>query len=178
MKPNHNTKTCDKRLNSRTCSGGHPTAMHGYVPKRKEDAEDDQRSNENGGSVNNSFSDVKTLSTVEKHQTKVISMCIVPVKVRAAVQGKDVLTYAMLDICSLGSFIQEALVKKMQKSGRKTTLTLKTLNGEESEFTTANEGLQVAGLKDGSAWIKLPRIYTRKHLPVDKKEVATPEKNP
>ena len=71
MKPNHNTKTCDKRLNSRTCSGGHPTAMHGYVPKRKENAEDDQTSNENGDSVNNSFSDVKTLSTVEKHQTKV-----------------------------------------------------------------------------------------------------------
>ena len=79
-------------------------------------------------------------------------------------------------ICSLGSFIQEALVNKMQKSGRKTTLTLKTLIGEESESTTANEGLQVAGLKDGSAWIKLPRIYTRKHLPVDKKEDATPDK--
>ena len=151
MKPKHNAKTCDKRLNCRTCSGGHPTAMHGYVPKRKEDAEDDQRSNENGGSVNNSFSDVKTLSTVEKHQTKVISMCIVTVKVRAAAQGKDILTYAMLDNCSQGSFIREALVKKMQTSGRKRTLNLKTLDGERSESTIAIEGLQVAGLKDGSA---------------------------
>ena len=60
-------------------------------------------------------------------------MCIVPVKVRAAAQGKDVLTYAMLDNCSQGSFIQEALVKKMQTSGRKTTLNLKTLNGERSQ---------------------------------------------
>ena len=34
MKPQHNVKTCDKRLNCRTCSAGHPTAMHGYVPKR------------------------------------------------------------------------------------------------------------------------------------------------
>ena len=104
------------------------------------------------------------------------SMCIVPVKVRAAAQGKDVLTYAMLDNCSQGSFIQEALVKKMQTSGRKTTLNLKTLNGERSESTTAIEGLQVAGSKDGSAWIKLTRVYTRKHLPVDKKDVATPDK--
>ena len=71
MKPKHNAKTCDKRLNCRTCSGGHPTAMHGYVPKRKKNAEDDQTSDENGDSVNNSFSDVKTLSTLEKHQTKV-----------------------------------------------------------------------------------------------------------
>ena len=52
----------------------------------------------------------------------------------------------MLDNCSLGSFIQEALVKKMQTSGRKTTLKLKTLNGEMI------------------------------HLPVDKKEVQTAEK--
>ena len=35
MKPQHNAKTCDKRLNCRTCSGGHPTAMHGYLPKKK-----------------------------------------------------------------------------------------------------------------------------------------------
>ena len=103
-------------------------------------------------------------------------MCNVPVKVRAAAEGKDVLTYAMLDNCNQRSFIQEALVKKMQTIGRKTTLNLKTLNGERSESTTAIEGLQVAGSKDGSTWIKLPRIYTRKHLPVDKRAVATPDK--
>ena len=38
MKPKHNAKNCDKRLNCRTCSGGHPTAMRVYVPKRKKDA--------------------------------------------------------------------------------------------------------------------------------------------
>ena len=132
MKPKHDAKTCDKKLNYRICSGGHPTAMHGCVPKRKRDARDDQRSNENDESVSNSFADLKTLSTVEKHQTKVISMCIVPVKVRTVAHGKDVLTYSMLDNCSQGSFIQEALVKKMQTSGRITTSSLKTLNGERS----------------------------------------------
>ena len=91
-------------------------------------------------------------------------------KVRAVAQGKDVLTYAMLDNCSQRSFIREALVEKMQTSGRKTMLNLKTLNGERSESITAIERLQVAGSKDRSTWIKLPRIYTRKHLPVDKKE--------
>ena len=64
MEPKYNAKTCDKKLNCRTCSSGHPTAMHGYVPKRKGGAQDDQRSNENYASVTNSFSDVKTLSTV------------------------------------------------------------------------------------------------------------------
>ena len=125
MKTKNNAKNCDKRLNFRTCSGGHPATMHDYVPKMKEDV---QMSNENDESVTNSLADVKTLSTVEKHQTKVISMCIAPVKVRAAAQGKDALTYAMLENGSQG-FIREALVKKMQTSGRKTTLNLKTLNG-------------------------------------------------
>ena len=72
-----------------------------------------------------------------------ISICIVPVKVKSAPQEKDVLRYAMLDNFSQGSFIQEALVKKMQASGRKTTLDLKTLNDERSESTTAIEGLEV-----------------------------------
>ena len=53
--------------------------------------------------------DIKTLSTVKKHQTKVISMCIVPVRVRAAAQGKNVLTYPVLDNYSQGSFIRVAL---------------------------------------------------------------------
>ena len=176
MKPKHNPKNCDKRLNCRTWSGGHPTAMHGYEPKRKKDAHNDQRSNENDESVTNSFAVLKTLSTVEKHQTKVKNMCIVPGKVKSAAQGKDVLTHVMLDNCSQRLFIKEAIVKKMQTSGRKTKLNLKTLNGERSEPTTDIEGLQVAGSKYGSAWIKLPKIYSRKHLPVDKKEIATPEK--
>ena len=81
-------------------------------------------------------------------------MYIVTVKVKSAAQRKDVLTYAMLDNCSQESFIQEPLVKKMQTSGRKTTLNLKTLNGERSECTIAVDGLQVAGSKDGNMWIK------------------------
>ena len=60
-------------------------------------------------------------------------MCTVLVKVKSATQGKDVLTYAMLKNCSQRSFIQEALFKKMQTSGRKTTVNLKKINGERSE---------------------------------------------
>ena len=84
MKPQHNVKACDKRLNCRTCSSGHSAVIHGHVPKRKNDAQDDQRRTENDESVTNSFADFKTLSNVENHQTKVISMCIVRVEVKSA----------------------------------------------------------------------------------------------
>ena len=77
-------------------------------------------------------------------------MCIVTGKVKSAAQGKDVLRYAMLDNCNQRYFIQEVLVKKMEASGRETTLNLKTLNGERIEFTIAIERFQVSGSKDGS----------------------------
>ena len=86
-------------VNCKTCSGGHPTAMHRYISKRKKDAQDGLRSNENDKSVTNSFADLKTLSTLENHQPKVISTCIGHVKVKSAAQGKDVLTNAMLGNC-------------------------------------------------------------------------------
>ena len=82
----------------------------------------------------------------------------------------------MLDNSSPVSFIQESLVRKMQTSGRKTTLNLKTLNGERCEPIIAIYRLQVAGGKDGNTWIKLSRVYTTKHVLVDKEEVATPKK--
>ena len=72
------------------------------MPKRKKDAQNGQRSNGNYESVANNFVDLKTLSTVEKHQAKVISICIVPVKVKSAAQEKYVLAYAMLDNSSQG----------------------------------------------------------------------------
>ena len=75
-------------------------------------------------------------------------MCVVPVKVKSAAQGKDVLIYVMLDNCSQVCLYQEALVKNMQTSGRKETLNLKTLNSEISETTIAIDGLQFPGLKE------------------------------
>ena len=73
LKPQH-TNTCDNRFNCRTCSGG----IVVYVSKKKKNAEDFQRSKEE--SVANTFADLKTPSAAEKHQTKVITMCIVALK--------------------------------------------------------------------------------------------------
>ena len=91
-------------------------------------------------------------------------MCIVPVKVS----------------CSQGSFIQEALVKKMQTSVRKITLNLKKLNYERSEPTIAIDGMQVPRAKDCNTLIKLPGTYTRKHdslLTIKKLQHQTKLKN-
>ena len=107
---------------------------------------------------------MKTLSIVENRQTKVIDMCIGPVKVSF----------------SRGYFIQEALVKKMQTSVRKITLNLNKLNYEISDPTIAIDGMQVPGAKDCYTLIKLPVTYTRKHdslLTIKKLQHQTKLKN-
>ena len=36
--------------------------------------------------------------------------------------------------------------------------------------------MQVKGINGDGNWLMLPRLYARKDLPVDKEEIATPEK--
>ena len=128
--------------------------------------------------IANNFADVTVATTQENSDTEIISiMCIVPVKIRHWKNIKnEVLTYAMLDSCSQGSFIQEDLIKELQLSGRKTTLNLKTLNGERTESTVLIEGMDVKGVSGNNSWVKLPKMYARTELLVDKEEIATPNK--
>ena len=37
--------------------------------------------------------------------------------------------------------------------------------------------MQVLGINRDGNWLRLPRLYVRKDLPVDKEEIATAEKN-
>ena len=82
----------------------------------------------------------------------------------------------MLDNSSQGSFIQKDLIKELQLSVRKTKLNLKTLNGERTKSTMLIEGMNIKGVSGSNNWIKLLKMYTRTELPVDKEEIATPDK--
>ena len=120
--------------------------------------------------------DLKCASMIGKTGSKVISMCIVPVKVKHE-DGKDTITtYAMLDNCSQGSFIHDSLVKEHGVHKMKTTLNLKTLHGEKTESTMVVEGIKVTGMSSDVSLLSLPKLYTRREIPVDKEEIATPTK--
>ena len=68
-----------------------------------------------------------------KTESKVISMCIVPVKAKHEDDKDTITTYALLDNCSQGSLIHDNLVKELGVHGMKTTLNLKTLHGEKQK---------------------------------------------
>ena len=53
-------------------------------------------------------------------------------------------------------------------NGKKTSLTIKTANGEDNK-TTLFEGFQVSSSRDEyGEWIELPKTFTKRYLPVDK----------
>ena len=46
-----------------------------------------------------------------------ISICIVPVRIKYENNGKQITTYVMLDNCSQGSFVRKAVLKELRVKG-------------------------------------------------------------
>ena len=92
--------------------------MHSYVKKASEEYTEYKDA-------------VKCASVKGKPDTEVISMCVVPVWIVHRKSRKMVKTYAMLDNCSLASFIKDEIVEDLGISGTKLKMSLKTLTGEK-----------------------------------------------
>ena len=107
---------------------------------------------------------------------QVISMCVVPAKVRYELSNRVVKTYNMLDTCSQETFAKENLLSDLCIQGRKTSVTVKTMNREVTKLSEALEDLEVAQASNGQAesvWVKLLFTYTEEDLPLDSNKVAT-----
>ena len=132
MTEGHNAKTCTQRLTCSSCKGNHPTFLHGYTPNKKSKTDGNQAV-DGEGNIKSNFAgfnnDLKCASMIGKTGSKVISMCIVPAKVKHETDKDTITTYAMLDNCSQGSFIHDNLVKELGVNGMKTTLNRKALHG-------------------------------------------------
>ena len=179
MTEGHIAKTCTQQLTCSSCKGNHPTPLHGYTPNKKSKTDGSQPV-DGEGNLKSNFAgfndDLKCASMTRKTGSKVISMCIVPVKVKHE-DGKDTITtYAMLDNFSQGSFIHDNLVKELGVHGMKTTLNLKTLHGEKTESTMVVEGIKVAGMSGNGSLLSLRKLYTRREIPVGKEEITTTTK--
>ena len=161
-----NASSCKQRRVCTICKEKHPTGLHGYKHPRKGKLEDNS-TNSNKNSM--------TCATA-KMNSRVVSMCIVPVKVRHVHSGKEIQTYAMLDCCSKGTFICTDLARKLKADGMKTTIKIKTLNGEDTQESEAISGLKVSKSIGKPVWIDLPVIYAKTDLPVGDEDVVAPNK--
>ena len=86
--------------------------------------------------------------------------------------------YALVDSCSQGTFMLEKLRRDLGMNGQKTSITIKTVNGEVNNKTTLFERLsKVSSSRDeDSEWVELPKTFTKRYLPVDQDDIATPSK--
>ena len=153
----------------KVCSGRHPTVLHGLkIQKYKK-----KGNNKDADTKEDKPEEVKCAST--NTRSDVISMCIAPVQIKSKDTSKTVHTYAFLDSYSQGRLILDQLASDLAISGRKTSLTIKTLNEEFISNSTALDGLKVASVSEGNKeWSPLPRTFTRADLPVDNDDIIKP----
>ena len=83
----------------------------------------------------------------------------------------------MLDNCCQGCFVKDSIRKNLGADGRKTEITIKTLNGEQKMNSTAMSGLKIRSDsdEDNKRWLDLPATYTKEELSTDVEEVLTRE---
>ena len=90
---------------------------------------------------------------------------IIPVKVFA---GSQMVTcYAILDPGSNVSFIAESLVEKLNITGIKTTISLKTMGNTVNQQTTMIHGLRISATDGEEVPVELPLVFTKPNLPVE-----------
>ena len=106
-------------------------------------------------------------------------MCVVPVLVRHKLSNCIAKKYVMLDNCSQATLMRNKLLGALGLHGRKTSITVKTMNGEVTKSFEVLHGIEVAQASNESKekiWVQLPSTYTQEDLSVDNREIATAEK--
>ena len=84
-------------------------------------------------------------------------MCVIPVKVKYKDSNSVYSTFAMLDNCSQGCFVNSSLVKNLRIKGHK-PVSVKTLTGERINTSFAVDGLKVSRTSGLDAeWIDIPK---------------------
>ena len=71
----------------------------------------------------------------------------------------------------------ETLINNLGVKGQRTSITIKTINGQVTNKAVVVKRLRVSsGNGDSHDWLELLDLYTKKYLPVGKEDIATPSK--
>lgn len=161
----HISKECRKRLSCKICGSRHPSMLHIY--QRENEAEKEK--NKSVSAVDGALVKVNTggLTGAGDQDCK---LAIVPVKVKSTKGQKVVETYAFLDLGSSASFCTVGLMEKLDLSGRKTKILLRTMGQEKVVESHIASALEVAGL-DSDVYCELPKIFTQQEMPVKRSNI-------
>ena len=85
----HNVKICSNRRSSKVCNGRHPTTLHGVKLDKKDKASIKDEKNNGGQNEEMKCASINTYSNI-------VSMCIVPVRVKRKDSINDICTFGQL----------------------------------------------------------------------------------
>ena len=105
---------------------------------------------------------------IEHGQESTTALAILPVKVKTKGSDQVIQTYALLDNGLNASFISEELAEQLNLSGERTTLSLKTLERENSKTDCCVISLEVLDLNEENL-IELPVVFTKQVYPSQQK---------
>ena len=165
----HTARSCTNRRVCEVCQGRHPTGLHGYKTKNKKSPNEAKADNKNETAMKSNCAGIGNAAT---NLGEVISMCVVSVRLRHCNSDKEVSTFALLDTCSQGTFVADDLLKKLALSGVRTSTVKVKLSLIEGRMVSK----QPLSKDKRIQWVKLPKLYSREHIPLDSAEIATPEK--
>ena len=110
--------------------------------KSKKTSDDDKdKTGEQPGAMKSNCAGIKNAANVVG---EVISMCVVQVRLRHHNSQKEVKTFALLDSCSQDTFVTGWILKEIDVTGVKTSINIKTLNGNQKVSSTLVGGKMVS----------------------------------
>lgn len=154
----HRSKGCTNKKVCRVCNKPHPTALHieNFTSKETKSTAK-QGTKQDGAKVNSACTDVS--KNVKQTKNNVILQAVLPVRVITN-DGQTVITYALYDNGSTGSFKTDQLKEELNVNGTETVLQLGTMHRKSSVTSILVNDLVFTDLKNENA-IALPRCYTR-----------------
>lgn len=162
------SKDCTKHVNCTICNKQHPSVLHikGLDSKQLKKTP-----------VSSTQVSLQDDTHAGHRNTQSCTECllsIVPVQVKSSKGSKIVQIYAFLDPGSSASFCTEDLMGKLNISGRKNNILLRTMSQDKSVPSYVVSGLEVSSLEENN-FIPLPEVYTQKNMPVDTCNIPTKE---
>ena len=113
-------RSCKNRRTCKICKKEHLTGLHGLTFKRKSKSSNND-TDPNFSTVKSNFAGV---GFVIFTFSQIISICVVPVRVKHSNSNNEVKTFALMDTYSHGTFVTEVLISKLGLSGVKTSINI------------------------------------------------------
>lgn len=180
----HRSASCVNRMRCDSCGKGHPTVLHSDRAHGQFKRTEQPQVQREEGKVN--VGEGRQAQGIEKSGTatslrirtdpkKIQKSQIVPIFINKAEEPESkVMTYAILDNQSDCTFISEDLADKLDASGERSILQVRTLNGQKSMGCKKVSGLQVQGVLEAQSLL-LQEVYTTEKLPVNRDHIPTRE---